>query len=142
MHVTRQTVNYTYRITPYQLYNWSGNRSDKFVLSPLEFGPLKLTTHMLHHVPLRFWKWIAEKKRWIWEHFDISNLLITYFSIFEKTFQINDKNLIDSILFFLFFFFFVSVLFRCCYCFFFWSLNKGVFMTSHRALTGCKSTKA
>ena len=95
MHATRQTVNYMYRTTPYQLYNWSGNRSDKFVLSPLEFDRLKLTMHMLHHVPLRFWKWIAEKKRWIWEHFDIANLLITYFSIFERTFQINDKNLID-----------------------------------------------
>ena len=129
MHASRQTINYMYRTTPYQLYNWSGNRSDKFVDNDNDTSR-----------PTKILKMDSRKKRWIWEHFDIANLLITYFSIFEKTFQINDKNLIDSVLFSLFFLlcqYFISLLL-----FFFWSLNKGVFMTSHRALTGCKSTKA
>ena len=54
----------------------------------------------------------------IWEHFDIANFFITYFSIFEKTFQINDKNLIDSFPFFPFFsslFCFISLFLLSCF---------------------------
>ena len=136
MHATRQTVNYMYGTTPYQPYIWSGNRSYKFVLLPLKFDPLKLTTLMLYHVPLRFWNKEQKKKMdfgTFWYCKPPYHLLFHLQENFSNKWQ-------KSSCFFSFLFLRCFVLFRCF--FFSWSLNKGAFMTNHRALTACKSTKA